>query len=159
MAVFQAPIWPQTVFHGLVALAVRAIAAHPFFVSGQTKIDGPTIGGVVGGVDLTIKIPTAMREAAFALFENEYRLPYIDPDHAAYAAAAAENLLPVLLVLGLLTRLSALGLLVMTLIIQFFVYPDAWWSVHSYWSALLLTLIAIGAGLLSLDQILFRRRG
>ena len=142
--------------YALIALFLRIVAAHPFFVSGQTKIDGPTIGGMVGGLDLTAKFPTSLRDAAVSLFEDEYKLPHISPDHAALLAAIAENLLPVLLVLGLATRLSALGLLVMTLVIQFFVYPEAWWSVHSYWAAILVVLIARGPGAISLDRLLSR---
>ena len=112
--------------YALVAVFARIVAAHPFFASGQTKIDGPTFGGVFHGLDLTFKFPISLRDAAFTLFEEEHKLPLIPPDLAATLATIAENLLPVLLVLGLATRLSALGLLVMTVVIQFFVYPDAY---------------------------------
>lgn len=145
--------------YALAALFARIVAAHPFFASGQTKIDGPIFGGVFHGVDLTFKLPTSIRESAATLFEEEYHLPIIPPDTAAYLAAIAENLLPVLLVLGLATRLSALGLLAMTLVIQFFVYPDAWWTAHAYWAALLIILIARGPGAFSLDHLLARGRG
>jgi putative oxidoreductase len=82
----------------------------------------------------------------------------ISPTLAAYAATAVEFILPLLLVIGLLTRLSALGLLVMTMVIQIFVFPDAWWTVHAYWAAILIVLIARGPGAISLDHLLFRRR-
>ncbi|WP_245300251.1 DoxX family protein [Methylocystis bryophila] len=59
--------------------------------------------------------------------------------------------------LGFLTRLSALGLLAMTMVIQIFVYPDAWWTVHAYWVALLVVLIARGPGAISLDYLIFRK--
>ncbi len=143
--------------YALVALFLRIVAAHPFFVSGQTKVDGPMIGGTFMGLDLSIIVPTSVRDATFTLFEEEYKLPRVSPEHAAYAAAAFENLLPILLVLGLATRLSALGLLAMTLVIQIFVYPDAWWTVHAYWAAILVVLIARGPGALSLDHLLSRK--
>jgi putative oxidoreductase len=142
----------------LIALFLRIIAAHPFFVSGQTKIEGPTVGGEIFGLDLSLQIPTSIRDATFALFADEYKLPLISPTLAAYAATAVEFILPLLLVIGLLTRLSALGLLVMTMVIQIFVFPDAWWTVHAYWAAILIVLIARGPGAISLDHLLFRRR-
>jgi len=142
--------------YALVAVFARIVAAHPFFASGQSKIDGPAFGGVFHGLDLTFKFPISLRDAAFTLFEEEHKLPLIPPDLAATLATIAENLLPVLLVLGLATRLSALGLLVMTLVIQFFVYPDAWWTAHAYWAALLIVLIARGPGALSIDHLLAR---
>ena len=97
-----------------------------------------------------------MRSATFALFADEYKLPLISPTAAAYAASGLEFVLPLLLVLGLLTRLSALILLAMTIVIQIFVYPDAWWTVHAYWMAILTVLIARGPGAISLDHLLFR---
>ena len=106
---------------------------------------------------MTFQIPTAIKSATFALFANEYKLPLLPSHTAAYAATAAETALPLLLVLGLFTRLSAFGLLAMTAIIQIFVYPDAWWTVHAYWAALLTVLIARGPGATSLDHLFFRR--
>ncbi len=149
--------WLDAIPYSLIALFLRVVAAHPFFVSGQTKIEGPTIGREVLGLDLTFQIPTAIRSATFTLFADEYKVPFLSSKVAAYAATAAETTLPLLLVLGLFTRLSALGLLVMTAIIQIFVYPDAWWTVHAYWAALLTVLIARGPGGVSLDHWFFRR--
>ena len=141
----------------LLALALRIIIAHPFFVSGQTKVDGPGFIGQWLGLDLTFKLPLTLSETAVDLFASEYKLPLLSPEFAAYAAAAMEHLLPALLVLGLFTRLSALGLLAMTAIIQIFVYPDAWWTVHAYWAAILLVLMAKGPGAMSMDRWIFRR--
>jgi putative oxidoreductase len=87
------------------------------------------------------------------LFELEYALPLLPPKLAAYMAAGAEHLFPVLLVLGLFTRLSAAALLGMTLVIQIFVYPDAW-PTHLSWAALMLPLIAHGGGKYSIDRLL-----
>lgn len=147
----------QSVFdaipYSLVALFVRIVAAHPFFVSGQTKVDGPQVGATIFGQELSVTLPTSIKDSTFALFAQEYKVPLLSPEIAAYLATAAESVLPILLVLGLLTRLSALGLLAMTLVIQIFVFPDAWWTVHAYWAALLLVLIARGPGALALDRL------
>ncbi|PPD42255.1 MAG: DoxX family protein [Methylocystis sp.] len=147
----------EAIPYALIALFLRIIVARPFFVSGQTKVEGPTIGREVFGVDLSMTLPTSLRDSAVDLFADEYKLPFISPEHAAHLTAGLEFLLPVLLVLGLLARLSASGLLAITIVIQLFVYPDAWWSAHAYWAALLLVLIARGAGGISLDSLMFRR--
>ncbi|MBM3564200.1 MAG: DoxX family protein, partial [Alphaproteobacteria bacterium] len=150
--------WMDAIPYSLIALFLRIVAAHPFFVSGQTKIEGPTVGGELFGLDLSFQIPTAVRDSTFALFADEYKVPLISPTVAAYVASGVEFVLPLLLVLGLLTRLSAFCLLMMTMVIQIFVYPDAWWTVHAYWAAILVVLIARGPGVISLDHLLFRRR-
>src|SRR3546814_18906350 len=100
-------------------------------------------------------------DTTYFLFENEYNgVPLLPTSVSAPMAAYAEHLFPTLLVLGLATRLSALALLGMTLVIQFFVYPDAWWSVHLLWVAMAGILISRGAGAISLDSLFCRiRRG
>lgn len=120
-----------------VALTARLGIAAIFFMSGRTKVDGL----------LTVN------DTAYLLFAEEYRVPLLPSDLAAHLATYAEHLLPILLVLGLFTRLSALGLLVMTLVIQLFVYPDAW-PTHLSWAAILLYLLARGGGAWSLDRLL-----
>ena len=84
-----------------------------------------------------------LKPSAIALFEDEYQLPLIDPAIAAYAAAFAEHFFPILLVIGLATRFSALALLIMTAVIEIFVYPDAW-PTHGVWATCFLILIARG---------------
>jgi putative oxidoreductase len=150
--------WLDAIPYALIALFLRVVAAHPFFVSGQTKIEGPTIGGKILGLDLSFQIPTEVRDATFTLFADEYKIPLISPTVAAYAASGLEFILPLLLVFGLLTRLAAFVLLTMTMVIQIFVFPDAWWTVHAYWAAMLIVLIARGPGVISLDHVLFGRR-
>jgi putative oxidoreductase len=71
-------------------------------------------------------------------------------------ATVAEHVLPVLLLAGLASRLSALGLMVMTLVIQLFVYPEGW-PEHILWFALLLLIVARGPGALSLDHLIWSR--
>jgi putative oxidoreductase len=121
----------------LLLLVARFGIAGVFFTSGRTKVEGL----------LTITPST------YALFADEYRVPLLPSNIAAHLATYAEHLFPILLVLGLLTRVSALALLTMTLVIQTFVYPDAW-PTHLSWAAILLFLIARGGGALSLDRVL-----
>jgi putative oxidoreductase len=123
----------------LLLLIQRLGIAAVFFLSGRTKI--------ADGTWLTIS------DGAFELFRTDYALPFIPPLPATYAATTAEHLFPILLVLGLFTRLSASALLVMTAVIEIFVYPDAW-PTHLSWAGLLLPLIALGGGKLSLDRLL-----
>jgi putative oxidoreductase len=123
--------------HDLLALAARFGIAGTFWLSGRTKVDGW----------LTV------HESAIALFADEYRLPLLPPALGAHLAAYAEHLFPVLLVLGLATRLSALSLLGMTAVIQFLVYPSAW-PTHLTWAVALLYLLGRGGGRWSLDTLL-----
>lgn len=143
-----APAWrlPFDRFAGIASavlspsllLAVQRLGiAAVFFQSGRTKVEG------------LFTVP----ETTVELFRSEYALPLIPPDAAAYLAAGAEHLFPVLLVLGLFTRLSAAALLGMTLVIQLFVYPDAW-PTHLSWAGLMLPLIALGGGRFALDRLL-----
>lgn len=124
-----------------VALLLRVFPALVFWQSGRTKVEGVSI-----------------KDSTWFLFEHEYALPLIPPEMAAVMATVAEHLLPVLLVLGLCTRLSALGLLGMTAVIQIFVYPDAWMT-HGLWAAMLLAVVARGAGRWSLDHLIGLERG
>lgn len=123
--------------HSFLAAAARLGIGAVFFLSGRTKVDG----------FLTVN------DSATTLFREEYKVPLLPPEFAAHMAAYAEHLLPVLLVLGLATRLSALGLLGMTAVIQVFVYPDAW-PTHLTWAVALLYLAGRGAGSLSVDRTL-----
>ena len=123
--------------HDGLALAARLSIAAIFFQSGRTKVEG-----------LLQVTPGAVE-----LFQSEYRLPLLSPAVAAHLAAYAEHLFPLLLVLGVGTRLAALALLGMTLVIQLFVYPDAW-PTHLSWAALLVYLAGRGAGRVSLDAAL-----
>jgi len=94
-------------------------------------------------------------DTALALFSGEYQLPLIPPEIAAYMAVTIELSTPVLLALGLMTRL-AFVLLGMTAVIEIFVYPLAW-PTHIQWAAMLLVLLCRGAGALSIDHLLWRR--
>lgn len=136
----------------LIALLARFSLAVIFWQSGQTKVDGLVVDLLTGQVQLGWPHLT---DSARYLFREEYRLPLIPPEAAAYLAATAEHLFPVLLLLGLATRFSALALLTMTMIIQLFVYPDAY-PTHAVWSVAFLFLLAKGAGPWSLDHWLMK---
>ena len=124
------PEWP-------LALLLRVGIATPFFLSGRTKVDGL----------LTLSPSTHY------LFAEEYHVPLLAPDVAAYMATYAEHALPILLVLGLLTRPAAIGLLLMTAVIQVFIIPTGW-PTHLLWAGPLVYLIARGPGAASLDRVL-----
>ena len=119
-------------------LFVRVSLAGIFWRSGRTKVIEDTW--------------IMLSDNTKTLFENEYAGVPLPSELAARLALGAEHLFPILLVLGLATRLSALALAVMTLVIQIFVYPEAWWQVHMVWVALALVLIVRGGGKLSLDH-------
>lgn len=120
--------------HNLIALSSRIAIAAIFLYSARTKVDGL----------LTIK------DSTFTLFAEEYKVPLLPPEFAAHMATYAEHLFPLLLIIGLGTRLSALSLLGMTAVIQIFVYPDAW-PTHLTWAVPMLYLIGRGGGSLAFD--------
>lgn len=127
----------------LLLLFVRVVLGGVFWRSGQTK--------VVEGTWFTLT------DSTVELFRTEYAGVPLPAELAAPLANAAEHVLPALLLVGLFTRASALGLIGMTMVIQIFVYPDAWWTEHSLWTALALVLVLRGGGLLSIDTLLVRK--
>jgi putative oxidoreductase len=140
--------------YSLVALMARVAVAGVFWRSGQTKVQGFALDIVEGTFNLGWP---RLSDNAVALFRDEYRLPLVSPEIGATLAALGEHALPLLLLLGLATRLSAAGLLAMTAVIQLLVYPGAW-PTHGTWAALLLMLMSMGPGAISLDHLLALRR-
>ncbi len=142
-----------------MSLLARLVMATIFWKSAMTKI-------AFNGEGLTdfslsqiwnvLTLDWMISDGAYMLFEYEYDLPLLSPDLATHMAVAAEILLPIALILGLFTRFAALALLCMTLVIQIFVYPNLW-TVHVLWAVALLVIIAKGAGLLSLDNLLRKK--
>jgi putative oxidoreductase len=146
---------PAHIPNSLLAVVARFSIAAVFWKSGETKIQGFAVDIVNG--EFTLGWPR-LSDSVVGLFKDEYRLPLIPPDIAATMAATAEHLFPLLILLGLATRLSALALLGMTLTIQLFVYPDAY-PTHGTWAAVLLYLMVHGPGKLWLDHWIARRYG
>jgi len=132
--------WGDLIPRDLVLLAARVFPAVVFWRSARTKVEGFSIS-----------------DSTWFLFEHVYALPVIPSTWAAVIATIAEHVLPVLLILGLFARLSALGLLVMTAVIQIFVFPEAWIT-HGLWAVCFLAVIAGGPGRLSLDRLLRQDR-
>lgn len=139
----------------LIAIIGRFSIAAVFWKSGQTKVQGFALDIVSG--EFTLGWPR-LSDSVVELFRSEYKLPLILPEFAAPLVAFAEHLFPLLILIGLATRFSALALLVMTATIQFLVYPDAY-PTHGVWAAVLLFLIARGPGTVSLDYLIARRYG
>jgi putative oxidoreductase len=100
------------------------------------------------------EFPLELKSSTVTLFENDFALPLLPANVLAWMATLGEFILPILLVLGLFTRLSALGLLGMTLVIQIFVFPEAWWATHSVWAVLAIYLAVQGPGRVSADHLL-----
>ncbi|MDP1606151.1 MAG: DoxX family protein [Rhodocyclaceae bacterium] len=136
----------------MISLLGRFSIAAIFWKSGQTKVQGFAIDIVSG--EFQIGMPH-LSDSVIDLFRDEYRLPLLSPELAATMAAFAEHLFPLLILVGLATRFSALALLGMTMTIQLLVYPDAY-PTHGVWAAVLLFLIARGPGTFSIDHLLFR---
>ena len=130
--------WLERVPYTFLAIPLRLAVATVFWNSAMTKL--------------------ANWDTTVALFVDEYKVPLLPPEVAAYIAVTIELTTPVLLVLGLLTRPTAVVLLAMTLVIEVFVYPLAW-PTHIQWAAMLLILLCRGPGRLSMDDLLWRRFG
>ena len=127
--------WLERVPLSLIQLAMRIGVGAVFFNAGLLKYNS---------WEFTVK-----------LFEDEYKVPLLDPAVAARLAMAQELTLPVLLFLGLATRAATVPLLGMIAVIQTFVYPNAW-TEHLVWSSILVFLLTRGPGILSLDHLVDR---
>ena len=120
----------------LLQFLARVAIAPTFFRSGQAKINGFSVN-----------------DSTIFLFEHEFGMPF--PVLSAHLAALAENILPVLLVIGLATRLSALALFIMTIVIQI-VAPEGFWTFHILWFFVLLYVVSKGPGQMSVDHLIER---
>lgn len=121
--------------HALIAVVARIGLAEVFWSSAQAHL--------------------ANWQTTLYLFENNYHVPLLPPDISAYVAVAVEIATPPLLILGLATRFASLVLFGMTMVIEIFVYPQAW-PTHIQWVVMQLVLIAGGPGLLSVDALIRR---
>ena len=127
--------WLDCVPYAVLAISLRVAVATVFWNSAMTKL--------------------ADWNATLFLFTDEYQVPLLPPELAANLALVIEVTTPVLLILGLFTRIAALVLLGMTAVIEIFVYPQAW-PTHIQWAAMLLVLLCRGAGTFSLDHLVQR---
>lgn len=133
-----------------INIAMRLVIFKVFWFSVQTKIVGLTVAGQHFAF-------WNVTDSTFLLFDFEYGIPLIPSELAAYLGTFGEFFLPLMILFGFMTRFAAVGLLIMTMTIQFFVYPDAWWSVHVFWTLILLYIIRNGGNAISLDKILFKK--
>ncbi len=140
--------------YALVALGLRFVMARTFFVSGQSKIEGPVVQSPIPGVEFSFVLPAGIKDSTFQLFQTQYAALPMPPTVAAYLFTYAEFVLPVCLMLGFATRFSALGLLLMTVLIQVYVLPMAFWTTHVYWISILMVLLSVGPGAISVDRLI-----
>ena len=121
-------------------LAIRLYVASVFFRSGLTKIQ-----------DFSSTV---------ALFESEYQVPFLPPEVAAYLGTGAELLLPVLFVLGLFSRPTAIALFVFNIVavVSYADISDLGRADHLLWGALILVIVCFGGGRLSADYWWSRRQ-
>ena len=120
----------------IALLSARLYVAWVFFAAGLTKLRD--------------------WDSTLFLFEEEYNVPFIPFELAAYLGTAGELILPVLLVLGIASRFSALGLTVVNIVAVISlaeIAPAALYS-HVIWGLLLLQVVLFGAGKLSVDNLL-----
>ncbi len=136
----------QNLPEDIIAITARMAVASIFWRSAQTKISGWNY------FDQSWQFYN-LNDSTFMLFHYEYNMPLIDYKLAAYLATFSEFFLSIAILIGFMTRLSALAFFAMTAVIQIFVYPDAW-PTHILWFAILLYLIKYGAGRFSLDNML-----
>ncbi|MDA8110653.1 MAG: DoxX family protein [Betaproteobacteria bacterium] len=132
----RAIAWLEAIPYTLLAIPLRLAVATVFWNSAMAHL--------------------ANWQSTLYLFGTDYKLPFLPPVLAAYMAISIELSTPVLLVLGLFTRVAALVLLGMTAVIEIFVYPQAW-PTHIQWAAMMLVLLCRGPGAWSIDHLLRRR--
>ena len=141
--------------YAVVALALRLVIARVFFLDGQTRVDGMAIPVHLRGFDFSFILPLQVKAESYASLLTGYLPVQVPPGLVAYLVSGAEFLLPIMLVLGLGARFAALGLLAITAFLQLYVAPQALWSLHVYWAAILLVLLSRGPGALSLDHFIW----
>lgn len=138
--------------YALTALVLRLVMARLFFVAGQDLIDGPR--RQLKDIDYALTLPMSVREETFRLFETRLADTHLSPTVMAYVVSYAEFVLPILLVLGLATRFTTLALVLLVILMDQYLAPGQFWSLHIYWYAILLVLLSCGAGLVSIDRVI-----
>jgi putative oxidoreductase len=140
--------------YALVALVLRLVMARAFFLSGQAMVVGPDIPLSIHGFEFSVILPAQLRGEVLNAFAAQFAAGPVSPAFIAYDFTYAEFLLPICLIIGFGTRIAALILLIVTIVLQVYVEPDAVWTTHMYWFSLLLVLMTRGAGAISLDRLI-----
>jgi putative oxidoreductase len=138
--------------YALVALGLRLVMARIFFIDGQTKIAGPELPLDLHGFHFSMVLPAQVKAETFTAFMTQFAPLPVPPVPAAYMVSYAEFFLPLMLMLGFGTRIAALGLLIMTAVIQIYIMPEHLWITQIYWFAILTVLLSQGAGQISADH-------
>ncbi len=133
----------ESIPHALIVVLARFGVGGVFLFSGMNKVAN------CGFPFLDCKITST----TYSLFKDQWQVPLLPYEVSAVLATVGEHVFPALLFIGLGSRFAAGGLLVMTIVIQVFVYPNAW-PTHTVWAACLLYIIARGPGLFSLDHFI-----
>jgi putative oxidoreductase len=128
--------------------------ARIFFLDGQTKIAGPSLPLDLYGFHFSMLLPAQVKAETFTAFMTQFAPLPVPPAPAAYMVSYAEFFLPLMLVLGFGTRVAALGLLIMTAVIQIYIMPEHLWIIQIYWFAILAILLSQGAGQISVDHVI-----
>jgi putative oxidoreductase len=140
--------------YAIVAVGLRLVMARVFFLEGQAKIEGPRLPINLGELQFIIVLPAQIKDVTFQTFEMQYAALPLSPTITAYLFTYAEFVLPICLILGFATRISAVLLLIMTVIMQVYVAPTAFWSLYVYWIAILMVLASVGPGAISIDAVI-----
>jgi putative oxidoreductase len=143
-----------TISYGLVALLLRLVTARDFFLAGQAKVLGPSLPVSIHDFSFTVILPAQLRDEALRDFAAQFATAPVAPGLIAYGLTYAEFVLPLCLLIGFGTRIAAALLLIVTVVLQVYVAPEALWTRHIYWASLLLVLITCGGGSFSLDRLL-----
>jgi len=147
--------------YAVVAFALRLLMARMFFIDGQTRIEGPRVPlDIYGHQVFSFIAPLHVKAETFTAFLTQYAPLPVPPILSAYLVSYAEFILPIMLIIGLGTRIAALGLLIMTAVISIYILPEAFWTTQIFWIAVLTVLLTQGAGAISFDRaICFIARG
>ncbi len=138
--------------YSLAALVLRVVMARVFFATGQEMIDGPK--RQLRGYDYALTLPAQVRDETLRLFETKFADSPFSPKLMAYVVSYADFILPILLVLGLATRFAAVALVLLVVLIDRYLEPGTFWSLHIYWYAIFLVLMSGGAGAISFDYVI-----
>jgi putative oxidoreductase len=140
--------------YALVGLGLRVLMAYVFFRSGQSKVDGLLLNFNVRGTEFSVVLPLQIKQSTLQLFQTHYAGLEVPTKIIAYVFAYAEFLLPICLILGFVTRFSALVLLILTVLTVVYVASAELWTTYIYWIAILLVLLSVGPGALSFDALI-----